>query len=36
MVGINWTLQAVEDLENIAEYIAKDSRKYAVIQIEKE
>jgi len=33
MVKINWTLQSVEDMENIAEYIAKDSPKYAIIQI---
>lgn len=33
MVQINWTLQAVSDLEDIANYIAKDSKKYAKLQI---
>ena len=33
MVEIKWTLQSLEDMENIAEYIAKDSTKYAQIQI---
>lgn len=34
MVEINWTLQAIDDIENIAEYIAKDSVKYAQLQVE--
>ncbi len=29
MVRINWTDQAIFDLINIAEFIAKDSKKYA-------
>lgn len=33
MVRINWTLQSVGDLENIYEFISKDSPKYAKIQI---
>jgi toxin ParE1/3/4 len=33
MVQINWTLQATSDLRNIAEYISKDSKKYANFQI---
>ena len=32
MVQIKWTPQAVKDLEEIHEYIAKDSVKYAVRQ----
>jgi plasmid stabilization system protein ParE len=33
MVQINWTLQSIEDIESIAEFIAKDSVKYAQIQV---
>jgi toxin ParE1/3/4 len=33
MVKINWTDQAITDLINISEYIAKDRRKYAKITI---
>jgi|TARA_R110002110_G_scaffold208363_3_gene420682 toxin ParE1/3/4 len=33
MVQINWTLQATSDLKDIAEYISKDSKKYAKLQI---
>lgn len=33
MVQINWTFQAIDDLQNIAEYISKDSEKYARLQI---
>ena len=33
MVEIRWTEQALEDIENIAEFIAKDSVKYAKIQV---
>lgn len=33
MVQINWTFQAKDDLKNIAEYISKDSAKYAQLQI---
>lgn len=35
MVQINWTVQAREDLRSIAEYISKDSPKYARLQIVK-
>jgi toxin ParE1/3/4 len=35
MVRINWTKLSVEDLKNIAEYISRDSRWYAKIQIQK-
>ena len=34
MVEINWTLQAIDDVNNIAEYISKDSVKYAELQVE--
>lgn len=33
-VKVNWTLLALEDIENIAEFISKDSFYYATIQIE--
>ena len=33
MVQINWTFQAKDDLKNITEYISKDSKKYARLQI---
>lgn len=33
MVQINWTLQSKEDLKKIADYIAKDSEKYAKLQV---
>lgn len=33
MVQVNWTLQAIQDLKNIAEYISKDSKIYAKRQI---
>lgn len=33
MVRISWTIQAKNDLQDIAEYIGRDSRKYAQIQI---
>ena len=32
MVRINWTFQAKEDLNAIAEYISKDSKRYAKLQ----
>jgi len=32
MVDVNWTIQSINDIENIAEYIAKDSAKYAQVQ----
>jgi toxin ParE1/3/4 len=35
MVRINWTDQAVNDLKEIADYIKKDSIKYAKIQIQR-
>lgn len=35
MVQINWTLLSVEDLKSIAEYISRDSKKYAKIQIQR-
>lgn len=34
MVEINWTYQSLDDINNIAEFIAKDSIKYANIQVE--
>ena len=33
MVRINWTLQAKDDLKSIAEYISRDSKKYAKLQV---
>ncbi|MBL6964739.1 MAG: type II toxin-antitoxin system RelE/ParE family toxin [Bacteroidetes bacterium] len=33
MVRINWTIQAKDDLNNIAEYISKDSKRYAKLQV---
>lgn len=33
MVEVNWTFQSVNDVENIADFIAKDSEKYAQIQV---
>lgn len=33
MVRINWTLQAKNDLKDIAEYISKDSKLYAKRQV---
>lgn len=31
MVSINWTAQAIQDLDDIASYIARDSIKYACL-----
>lgn len=33
MVEINWTLQAVSDIDHIAAFIAQDSLKFAKIQV---
>lgn len=33
MVKVNWTVQSINDIENIAEFILKDSEKYAQIQV---
>lgn len=33
MVQINWTVQAENDLKSIAEFISKDSKEYARLQI---
>lgn len=33
MVQINWTFQAKDDLKSIAEYIGRDSKKYAKLQV---
>jgi len=35
MAQIRWTQQALSDIENIAEYIAKDSHVFASIQTER-
>ena len=35
MVEVRWTDQALDDVDNIAEFIAKDSIKYAKIQVER-
>ena len=34
MAEVKWTNQAIEDINNIAEYISKDSKKYARIQVD--
>ena len=33
MVRINWTIQAKDDLKSIAEYISRDSVRYAKLQV---
>jgi len=33
MVRINWTFQAKDDLKAIAEYISRDSMRYAKLQV---
>ena len=33
MVRINWTFQAKDDLKDIAEYISKNSKQYAKLQV---
>ncbi len=33
MVRLNWTFQAKDDLKAIAEYISKDSKRYAKLQV---
>jgi addiction module RelE/StbE family toxin len=33
MVRLNWTHQAVNDLKDIADYVSKDSRRYANLLI---
>lgn len=33
MVQINWTIQSQEDLKNIYDYISKDSKQYAKLQV---
>ncbi len=35
MIDIYWTEQSIEDLNNISVFIAKDSIKYSVIQIQR-
>ncbi|HSL88600.1 MAG TPA: type II toxin-antitoxin system RelE/ParE family toxin [Ignavibacteriaceae bacterium] len=35
MVEVNWTDQSLDDIQNIAEYIAKDSESYAKIQVQR-
>jgi hypothetical protein len=35
MARLNWTDQSIEDLINIADFIAKDSFKYSVIQLKR-
>lgn len=35
MAKVNWTIQSIKDIENIAEFIAKDSEKYATIQTQR-
>jgi toxin ParE1/3/4 len=33
MVRLNWTIQAVNDLKDIADYISKDSKRYAELLV---
>ncbi|PIQ29487.1 MAG: plasmid stabilization protein [Bacteroidetes bacterium CG18_big_fil_WC_8_21_14_2_50_41_14] len=33
MVRVNWTFQAKDDLKSIAEYISRDSKRYAKLQV---
>jgi len=35
MVEVNWTKQAINDIDKIAEFIAKDSEHYAKIQVKR-
>ncbi len=35
MVKVNWSARSIKDLDEIAEYISKDSTKYAKLTIEK-
>lgn len=35
MVKVIWTYQAIHDLDNIGEYIAKDSPRYASLTVER-
>ncbi len=35
MVRLNWTIQAVSDLKDIADYISKDSKRYAALLVRK-
>ena len=35
VVEVKWTTQALDDIENIAQFIAKDSEHYAIIQTER-
>jgi toxin ParE1/3/4 len=35
MAHLNWTNQSIDDLVNIADFIAKDSKRYAKITINK-
>ena len=34
MVEVRWTPQSIADIGSIAEFISKDSRKYALIQVQ--
>lgn len=34
MVEVKWTTQSIEDIRSIAEFIAKDSPKYANLQVD--
>ena len=35
MVEVKWTKQAIEDIDNIATFVKKDSLKYAKLQVER-
>lgn len=35
MVKVNWTKQSIQDIDKIAEFIAKDSDHYAKVQVQR-
>jgi toxin ParE1/3/4 len=35
MAEVNWSKQALQDIDNIAEFIAKDSEHYAKLQVQR-
>lgn len=35
MAEVSWTKQSIKDIDNIAQFIAKNSEKYAKIQVER-
>lgn len=35
MVKVNWTLQSIQNIEHIADFIALDSQRYAEVQVQR-